>query len=63
MLLAEASCSMSSSRPIELTPIRPILKLNKEDVRFVEADAVAESLDERTNLLNDDSCLLVIRSY
>ena len=41
---------VASSRLIELTPIRPILKLNKEDTRFVEAYGVVETVDERTNL-------------
>jgi restriction system protein len=41
---------VASSRLAELTPIRPIIKLNKEDERFVEAYGVVEEVDERTNL-------------
>jgi restriction system protein len=41
---------VASSRLIELTPVRPILKLNKDDLRFVEAYSVVQDLDERTNL-------------
>lgn len=41
---------ISSSTLIELTPIRPILRLNKEDSRFIKPYAVAELLDERVNL-------------
>jgi restriction system protein len=38
----------------DLTPIRPIVKLNKEDARFVEAYGVVEGIDERTNLAGMD---------
>jgi restriction system protein len=41
---------VSSSKLIELTPIRPILRLDREDTRFIQPYNVAESLDERTNL-------------
>ena len=41
---------VASSKLTELTPIRPILRINKEDRRFVEGYAVADSLDDRTNL-------------
>jgi restriction system protein len=41
---------VASSKLTDLTPVRPILKLNKDDARFVEAYAVAETVDERTNL-------------
>jgi restriction system protein len=41
---------VASSKLTDLTPVRPILKLNKDDARFVEAYAVAEAIDERTNL-------------
>lgn len=41
---------IASSKLIELTPVRPILTINKEDHRFVEGYAVAEALDDRTNL-------------
>ncbi len=41
---------VASSKLVDLIPVRPILHLNKADSRFVEAYAVAETLDERTNL-------------
>lgn len=41
---------IASSKLTELTPVRPILTINKEDHRFVEGYAVAETLDDRTNL-------------
>jgi restriction system protein len=41
---------VASSKLTELTPIRPILTINKEDHRFVEGYAVADTLDDRTNL-------------
>lgn len=41
---------IASSKLIELTPVRPILTINKEDRRFVEGYAVADTLDDRTNL-------------
>ncbi len=41
---------VAASKLTELIPVRPILSLNREDPRFVEAYAVAETLDDRTNL-------------
>jgi len=41
---------VASSKLTELTPVRPILTINKQDHRFVEGYAVADSLDDRTNL-------------
>ena len=41
---------VASSKLAELTPVRPILMINKEDPRFVEGYAVADTLDDRTNL-------------
>ncbi len=41
---------IASSKLTELTPVRPILTINKEDSRFVEGYSVAETLDDRTNL-------------
>lgn len=41
---------VASSKLTELTPVRPILSISREDHRFVEGYAVAESLDDRTNL-------------
>ncbi|MFP5278020.1 MAG: restriction endonuclease [Acidobacteriota bacterium] len=41
---------IASSKLVELTPVRPILTINKEDTRFVEGYAVANSIDDRTNL-------------
>lgn len=41
---------VASSKLTELTPVRPILSISREDHRFVEGYAVAERLDDRTNL-------------
>ncbi len=41
---------VASSKLAELTPVRPIALLNKEDHRFVEAYSVVEGIDTRTNL-------------
>lgn len=41
---------IASSKLAELTPIRPIVMLDKNDHRFVEAYSVVETLDTRTNL-------------
>jgi len=41
---------VSASKLSELNPIKPLVLLNKEDPRFVDGYAVADSLDERTNL-------------
>jgi restriction system protein len=38
------------SRLVEMTPVQPIMSLNKEDRRFVNACAVADSLGSETNL-------------
>jgi restriction system protein len=39
-----------ASKLSELTPVRPILQLNKEDKRFITARAVADQLDGAFNL-------------
>lgn len=41
---------VSASKLSELSPVKPLVLLNRDDARFVEGYAVAESLDERTNL-------------
>ncbi len=41
---------ISASKLIELSPIKPLIMLNKDDERFVEGYAVVEKIDERTNL-------------
>jgi restriction system protein len=41
---------VASSKLSELTPIRPIQQLNREDPRFIEGYTVADILDDRTNL-------------
>ena len=41
---------VASSKLSELTPIKPIQQLNKEDSRFVTGYAVVGTLDARTNL-------------
>jgi restriction system protein len=41
---------VAASKLIELSPVKPLFLLNKEDSRFVDGYAVAEGLDERTNL-------------
>ncbi len=41
---------IGSSKLHGLAPIAPIMKLNKEDKRFVTPYAVAESMDEKTNI-------------
>jgi restriction system protein len=41
---------IASSKLSELTPVRPILTISKEDRRFVDGYAVADTLDDRTNL-------------
>lgn len=45
---------VASSKFPELTPIRPIAMLNKEDHRFVEAYSVVDDIDSRTNLASMD---------
>ncbi|WP_174880071.1 restriction endonuclease, partial [Metabacillus niabensis] len=41
---------IGSSKLFSLTPIAPILKINREDGRFVDAHNVSENVDEDTNL-------------
>lgn len=41
---------IGSSKLFSLTPIAPILKINREDVRFVDSYNVAGNIDEGTNL-------------
>ena len=41
---------VSASKLVELSPVKPLVLLNKEDKRFVEGYTVVERLDERTNL-------------
>jgi restriction system protein len=41
---------VSASKLIELSPVKPLVVLNREDKRFVEGYAVANAIDERTNL-------------
>jgi restriction system protein len=41
---------ISGGRLADLSPVRPVLMLNKEDPRFVSSYSVAASLDDRTNL-------------
>jgi restriction system protein len=41
---------ISGGRLADLSPVRPVLMLNKDDPRFVSSYSVASSLDDRTNL-------------
>ena len=41
---------VSASRLIELSPIKPLITVSKEDSRFVDGYDVADTLDDRTNL-------------
>ncbi len=41
---------VAASKLIELSPVKPLFMLNKEDERFVEGYAVVDKIDERTNL-------------
>lgn len=41
---------IGSSKLFSLTPIAPILKINREDSRFVESYGVVEEIDNETNL-------------
>ena len=41
---------VSASKLIELSPVKPLVTLNKEDRRFVEGYTVVDGIDERTNL-------------
>ena len=41
---------VSASKLIELSPVKPVMTLNREDARFVEGYGVAEFIDDKTNL-------------
>ncbi|MFC0186704.1 restriction endonuclease [Fictibacillus aquaticus] len=41
---------IGSSKLFSLTPIAPILKINREDSRFVDSYSVTENVDDQTNL-------------
>jgi restriction system protein len=41
---------IAASKVTDITPVRPVLTLDKEDARFVPAYGVVEHLDERSNL-------------
>ena len=41
---------VSASALVDLAPVRPILRIKREDKRFVEAYAVVDSLDDSSNL-------------
>lgn len=41
---------ISGGRLTDFSPVRPVISINKNDPRFVAAYAVADSLDEKTNL-------------
>ena len=41
---------VSASKLVELSPVKPLVMLNREDKRFIEGYAVADTLDDRTNL-------------
>lgn len=41
---------VAASKLIELSPVKPLVLLNREDKRFVEGYAIVDALDERTNL-------------
>jgi restriction system protein len=41
---------VSASKLIELSPVKPLMTVNREDRRFVEGYGVADSIDDRTNL-------------
>ena len=45
---------IGSSKLIQITPIRPILEINREDKRFVQSYDVVSSLDETKNLASMD---------
>ena len=45
---------ISAAKLSDLTPVRPILQLNKEDKRFVPAYDVVDSMDNSTNLASMD---------
>jgi restriction system protein len=41
---------VAASKLVELSPIKPLMLLNREDKRFVDGYAVVHAIDERTNL-------------
>ena len=41
---------VAASKLIELSPVKPLVSLNREDRRFVDGYAVVDGIDERTNL-------------
>ena len=41
---------VAASKLIELSPVKPLVLLRKEDARFVDGYAVMDGIDERTNL-------------
>jgi len=45
---------VASTALVDLAPIRPIARLNKEDPRFIEAYGVVDSIDAQTNLASMD---------
>jgi restriction system protein len=45
---------VASTALVDLAPVRPIARLNKEDSRFIEAYGVVDSLDAKTNLASMD---------
>ena len=45
---------VSAAKLVALSPVRPILQLNKEDKRFVPAHNVVDSLDDTANLASMD---------
>lgn len=45
---------VASTALVDLAPIRPIARLNKEDSRFIEAYGVVDSMDAKTNLASMD---------
>lgn len=45
---------VSASKLFQLTPIKPILNINREDNRFVESKDIASGLDDSTNLASMD---------
>jgi restriction system protein len=45
---------VAASKVTDLTPVRPVLTMDKDDARFVPAYAVVDGLDERTNLASMD---------
>jgi restriction system protein len=45
---------VASSKLTELTPIRPVMSLSRDDERFVDPYAVLDGVDDRTNLASMD---------